>query len=170
MREISHSFYFLILMKKEKKKNYCIDCGKEICLESIRCHSCANHELWWKGGICSDIKAYMKAYYKSHRTEILKRQQTPEVREYQRHYKKELREKAIEILGGKCMHCGIDDSIVLEFAHKNRDGKIDRLNKHPEKFYKDIINGNEPTPILLLCCNCHIKYDSKNKRRSKNGR
>ena len=70
-----------------------------------------------------------------------------------------LRRKAIEKLGGKCVRCGIRDEMVLVFDHKDGKGHLEREGINPSvyhrKLYQDIIAG-ERDDIQLLCANCNL--------------
>jgi len=69
-----------------------------------------------------------------------------------------LRRKAIEKLGGKCVRCGISDERVLCFDHVNSDGHTERKEVNSavyhRKLYQQIIAG-ERDDIQLLCANCN---------------
>jgi 5-methylcytosine-specific restriction endonuclease McrA len=70
-----------------------------------------------------------------------------------------LRRKAIEKLGGKCVRCGYsDDARALTFDHKDGKGHIERKGVNPSfyqrKLYHEIIAG-EREDIQLLCANCN---------------
>lgn len=67
---------------------------------------------------------------------------------------------AISILGGKCAVCGEDDVVVLEFDHKNNNGKEHRSAVGATggtSMPKWIISKPEEakSQIQLLCANCH---------------
>ena len=70
-----------------------------------------------------------------------------------------LRRKAIEKLGGKCVRCDISDERVLVFDHKDGKGHLEREGINPSayhrKLYQDIIAG-EREDVQLLCANCNL--------------
>lgn len=71
--------------------------------------------------------------------------------------KKRLRRrlKAIELLGGKCAHCGNDDFRVLQIDHINNDGYLEGKNRS-DPMMRDIYTGRRSIDDLqLLCANCH---------------
>ena len=65
----------------------------------------------------------------------------------------EKKKKAVEYLGGKCKHCGIDNIIVLEFHHLNKLKKEATWNTIKRwKWERLIIELNK---CIILCANCH---------------
>jgi hypothetical protein len=66
------------------------------------------------------------------------------------------RDKAIESLGGKCIHCGFTDKRALQFDHTNGDGSTDRKEiKSALARYNRIISGQDRKKYQLLCANCN---------------
>jgi hypothetical protein len=63
-------------------------------------------------------------------------------------------------LGGKCVHCGIDDIEVLEFDHMISADKVNCVRKIYNK--EGIIN--EAFKCQLLCANCHMKKSLKSSK------
>ena len=60
----------------------------------------------------------------------------------------------------KCQRCGRID--LLEIAHKNNDGKIDREKYPGAKFYDVINSGKRKTSDLeLLCRICNLEDEIK---------
>jgi hypothetical protein len=68
---------------------------------------------------------------------------------------------AIGLLGGRCAHCGHEDTRVLQFDHVNDDGNLERVGgrrPRPGKAIAAVVNG-EREKYQLLCANCNwIKY------------
>ena len=135
-------------------RSYCLSCspfnvkqGYELRKEKTRklvisgkpCKTClvCNRDFpWSKNSVCSSCRAL-----------------------YQRWKKKKL---AIEILGGKCISCGIVDSDVLTFHHRDRNDKKFELGSFWnwakwEEVKKEIAKCD------LLCFNCHIKLHHNTK-------
>lgn len=77
----------------------------------------------------------------------------------QRAHRRRFREAAVELLGGRCVVCGEDDTIVLQIDHKNDDGFEDRkVMGGTRSFYSKIISGKRCTEDLqLVCANCHLR-------------
>lgn len=77
-------------------------------------------------------------------------------------YRKRQRDKAINILGGVCMVCGMDDHDVLEFDHI--EPLLRRTIGHKVRdVYKEVIKHKDPTQdFQLLCANCHTKKTRMN--------
>lgn len=71
------------------------------------------------------------------------------------------RKEVIEYLGGKCEHCGSEDS--LEFDHKSKKKKrftlADFTSKNDEDFW------NEVRKCRLLCRPCHEKRTAEQNRK-----
>lgn len=72
--------------------------------------------------------------------------------------------KVIHEYGGKCLHCGEDDPLVLNIDHINNDGSKDltksgnRLNGNG--LYSSIIKNNFPKDkYQLLCANCNQRKE-----------
>lgn len=80
----------------------------------------------------------------------------------------ELRYKAIQKLGGKCINCGTTDIRVLQLNHINGGGKkeYDDYNYYISKIYQEIIDGTR-YDIDLRCANCNILYEFECGRRGK---
>lgn len=78
---------------------------------------------------------------------------------YKRQYR-ELREKVLKKLGGKCIKCLIDDKDVLQVDHIEPLRQPKRIG-NKLRFY-GILNGSYSTDNLqLLCANCHMKKTVK---------
>ena len=78
----------------------------------------------------------------------------------------ELKDKFVEMLGGKCERCGFnEDNCALQFHHKNPKDKWSKTTfsgyqENQERFEKDIKAGK----IALLCANCHCITHKGNKK------
>jgi hypothetical protein len=74
-----------------------------------------------------------------------------------------VRMKAIEVLGGKCARCGIEDFRVLQIDHVNGGGLRERRNLSPSRFYKKVIKSAKAGEgkYQVLCANCNMikKYE-----------
>ena len=67
--------------------------------------------------------------------------------------RRELKRKAVELLGGKCEHCGYNEHLsALEFHHKDPSKKDFTIGSSGKKweFIKE-----EALKCSLLCANCH---------------
>jgi hypothetical protein len=98
-------------------------------------------------------------------------------KEYFRDEFRRLRKKALSILGGKCIICGIEDKRVLQVDHINRTEQgvsVILMRRKPggrrtsnnTQFYRNIIKGKIGSDeVQLLCANCHaIKTWEGNER------
>jgi len=75
------------------------------------------------------------------------------LREYNRDYSKQRREQCIELLGGKCHDCPIEDRRVLEFDHVPERGlKAFNIAKTTMAWPKILV---ELDKCDLVCANCH---------------
>lgn len=125
-------------------------------------------------------KEYHQQYYQDHKDQFLeygrKRRKTKsnEIRKYnkkwqnenkdqyntgyRRRYKNKLR-KALEIYNNKCQECGVDNIIILQFHHIKGRG-----NEQTASVIGRIVKENGVlSDIDLLCANCHILADIRDK-------
>ena len=70
--------------------------------------------------------------------------------------------KSIRLLGGKCETCRSTNIFSLDFHHKNKNTKIDRISNVLHKKWKDI--KPEVLKCKLLCRNCHRELHNNNPR------
>jgi len=47
-------------------------------------------------------------------------------------YKQRVRLEAIALLGGSCVHCGVNDPVVLNIDHVQDDGAQERRKLNPD--------------------------------------
>jgi hypothetical protein len=65
-----------------------------------------------------------------------------------------LRNKVLEKLGGKCVQCGFSDWRALQVDHKNSDGAAERReSKSITQYLKSILKNSDCYQIL--CANCN---------------
>jgi hypothetical protein len=74
------------------------------------------------------------------------------------------RKKAVDRLGGKCIGCGNDNFLHLEFHHPNPDKEVGVADLGNYRWSKVI---KEVDKCELFCRNCHSEYHYKNGRASK---
>jgi len=87
-------------------------------------------------------------------------------RNYECIYFGKIRKKVIEILGNKCVRCGINDIRVLQIDHIKPCGSKNRKNLH--LIYKEILQNLNQKEYQLLCSNCNwIKKFENNENRGK---
>ena len=77
-----------------------------------------------------------------------------------REYHVKLRKKALDILGGKCVECGLEEteenSGLLDFDHIKRSSKKRKTESSSETFRRVVYRGATAHEIIqLLCPNCH---------------
>lgn len=65
------------------------------------------------------------------------------------------KQKAVDLLGNKCMRCGWKGNIVaFQFHHKDPSTKLFEIGNCANKAWKTIVE--EVLKCELLCANCHI--------------
>lgn len=97
---------------------------------------------------------YSHKYYLEHKEHLV---------EIARRDRKELRSKVIEMMGGKCVHCGETDSRCLQIDHINGHGIEDRLlHINRQNLLRYIIKHGYEGKYQLLCANCNWRkrYDN----------
>ena len=91
-----------------------------------------------------------------------------------REHWQQLRDEAIDMLGGKCALCNFEDRRALQFDHINNTGHEEREIMVSEngylfralkrgKFFRDILS-KERTDIQLLCANCNAIKESERRK------
>jgi len=113
-------------------------------------------------------KDYYKERYKKNRKEVLAytkgRYKDPEIKNKVLNYQKKRRDERRDIVhnfkhGKKCK-CGFDYWQILEFHHKNKSDKIDKIanimNRGTIKALRE-----EMDKCILICPNCHRKFHSE---------
>jgi hypothetical protein len=76
-------------------------------------------------------------------------------------YRTKLREKAIQVLGGKCARCPVDDFRCLQIDHVNGGGTKERSRIGPLAIYRKIIRGASGYQLLCANCNWIKRFDEK---------
>lgn len=71
-----------------------------------------------------------------------------------------LRNKALEILGGKCCKCPFNDPRALQIDHIDGCGKENRIQGHIQRLTHII---NNPHLYQILCANCNWIKKHENK-------
>ncbi len=82
-----------------------------------------------------------------------------------RRYSRRLHQKALKVISAasdplaphlRCIRCKEDDVRVLSINHRKGGGRKEfHVTKHPQAFYRSIVNGQRPVDDLeVLCCNC----------------
>jgi hypothetical protein len=108
-------------------------------------------------------KAYLKEYQREYMRAYRRRraEEGRPIRSNSRNYYKNLRKKALEILGGlRCEECGCDNYRVLEINHIKGGGRQDMLRESKaDSFYRSIIKGTRDNrDYNVLCRVCNAKH------------
>jgi|SRR5882762_199928 len=82
-------------------------------------------------------------------------------------YSRDIQEKIINILGGKCSRCGFEDRRTLHTHHVFGGGALERkvLSARRYKLYNLIVKSRREgvSKYELLCANCHVIETFRNK-------
>jgi len=72
-------------------------------------------------------------------------------------YRRRIRIKALQALGGKCARCGFDDWRALQIDHINGGGTRERRNRKQGtiSYYLEIIKNPDKNKYQILCANCN---------------
>ena len=142
------------LKQKNKPKQICRVCEVELIKGQnwLPCSEDINY-------ICADCnRKYHRKYFNEHREK--RNTKTREDR-------KKLRLKVLNILGGKCVRCGIDDWRTLQIDHIKGDGKQDKnRRKSRDSYLKYILTLTENErnkTYQVLCANCNQVKKWENK-------
>jgi len=74
--------------------------------------------------------------------------------------KERTRRRALDMLGGKCAYCGIDDPVVLVIDHKNNDGAKERKTTWAGSLPSRIVRGIVSLDAYqTLCHNCNWRKE-----------
>lgn len=74
--------------------------------------------------------------------------------------RRDLKKKAVELLGGKCSSCGYDKSVAaLHFHHVKGDKEFGIAHKGRTNGWKKVVE--ELKKCVLICANCHAEEHAK---------
>lgn len=78
---------------------------------------------------------------------------------YVKDNRKRNKEKAVALLGGRCVLCGYSKTVnALEFHHKDRSRKTFTVSANLNKAWSKIVT--ELQKCVLLCANCHREVEA----------
>ena len=97
-------------------------------------------------------REYMKEYYRIHKSHILAIR-----KDHGRYYRRQ-RDKILELLGNKCIRCGMTDKRCLQIDHINGHGAEEQRRigygmKYLRHIFESIQSGKKE--YQLLCANCN---------------
>lgn len=107
-------------------------------------------------------REYMREYMIAYR-ERCKRSSDYDPKEERRKWREQhqqVREKAIDRLGGRrCANCGCDEFSLLEINHINGGGRAAARTRQNRQLYRDIVNGKvELSDYNVLCRICNALH------------
>lgn len=83
-----------------------------------------------------------------------------ENRIYHQRWHQNIRLQAVALLGGKCVHCGANDPIILDIDHVHNDGQKERLEMTVYQQASRLVQGLLPLDrYQLLCKNCNWRKE-----------
>jgi hypothetical protein len=154
LKNYYHRYYRNHLsQKKEYSKKY-YHSHKEYCSERAKKYYQAHREVCIKNNKIYNrlhpkkVKRYRKFYHKDYL-------QRPEYKEKGRFYRRNVRIRAMKIIGKgvvKCSRCGCDNVDLVEINHKKGGGKKELGRKNSVLFYFDIIYRRRKINDLNLLC------------------
>lgn len=62
--------------------------------------------------------------------------------------------RAVQYLGGKCVHCGFEDERALQIDHINGGGRAEARSIGVFGIYKKVLSG--APGYQVLCANCNV--------------
>lgn len=89
---------------------------------------------------------------------------------YGAHYRDMIKAEMVEAYGGKCLHCGIDDPVILSLDHINDDSHVEKelfnnTSRGGAKRYGLLKKQGWPKDrFQLLCFNCNAKKEHARRR------
>ena len=119
------------------------------------------------------VLKYTRDYYKTHKEQRMNTQRkwrTEHPEEWTKRTRdcdSRVRNALIELLGGKCMVCGIEDYRVLQVDHINGGGSIERRagKGRNREYLRKVIDGNKDYQLLCANCNWIKRYENNEVRK-----
>lgn len=103
---------------------------------------------------CEEHRIQKNAGFKSAYSRIGERRRSQSV-----DCRRKLRSKFLEMYGGKCICCHIDEEAFLALDHIQDDGGVHRKQRTSYGIYVDATAKHDPERFQILCHNCNFaKY------------
>ena len=107
-------------------------------------------------------REYMREYmiaYREHRKQSGDYDVEEERRKWREQHRR-VREKAMDVLGGKrCANCGCDEFDLLEINHINGGGRATSKTRQRRQLYRDIVKGTvNLSDYNILCRVCNALH------------
>lgn len=138
---------------ERKAVSICVCCGvvdRPIEDGLVTCNVCREKYRQWR--VTNRGKASTKTRNKRRDPERLK--------ELNRKYTRQLKRMIIDLYGGSCRCCGIEQIEFLTIDHINNDGTKDRQKMKTgsggTRFYRKVLNGEKRDDLQVLCWNCNL--------------
>jgi hypothetical protein len=157
-------------IRTSSRQKFCVECGKinvkvwskkynkKYVQEHMKEHN-EQTKRWAK-----NHPEYYKGYYAKNREKSLKKtsdwqkKNVDKCRSHNQKYHHMLRNKVIELLGSKCVRCGISDVRCLQIDHINGGGSLHFKSRGTLGLLSDVINDSKRLDkYQLLCANCQWK-------------
>ena len=128
----------------------------------------------YQKGLARHREWHHRVYKKLSKEEYSKRMRKLPERFWGLTYNQRIKLKLLELYGGRCNHCGIIDSRVLQLDHKYGNGIEDRMSASNGRniggtyLYTLVLSGKRSKEnYQILCANCNWIKRFENKEHSK---
>jgi len=131
------SLFYRNCKSKDLATSRCIKCIKEVHKKDYA-ENKAKFKVWSKNSYIKNFRTRQKWNAEKYRKSLA---------------------NLLEILGNRCVKCGITDKRILQLDHVNGGGSQDRRNNstgylYYQKIADSILKGNKG--FQLLCANCNL--------------
>jgi len=139
--------------RRLKAEGLCTVCAKRPLVTGTRCQECRDKQ----------VKAMDTWYYRDHEGRKTER------REYSKTARANRRLRIIDLLGGCCARCGMNDVRILQIDHKDGGGSKETARVGWQSGLYKLVREN-PEKYQLLCPNCNWIKRIENAAKGETGR